>query len=201
MKKIVCFILFSFLLFHSCKNAGNAEKLYLSAVQSYADHDFKSAYSFTKQAEKIDSSFYQASFLEAKILFMQEKFDESAKICNRLCRKYPEYTDSRLFLIRCNIFLEKFDVAEKALEKELSFNSSDWRLFYLYSLLYGKQNKTDKQLLMLNRAELALSDTKKVYDNLSRLWDDIGVNERAVNYKVKSRILMNEGILNEKNSH
>ncbi len=198
MKKKLIYILFICILIISCKNKDSAEKLYLSAVESYAEHDLNSAYVFVKQAEKVDSSFYQAKFLEAKVLFMQEKFEEAAKICKILTKKYPEYTDSRLFLIRCYIFLDRLIDAEKLLEQELSFNSTDWRLFYLYSLLYGKQNKLDEQLLMLNRAELALSDTKKIYDNLARVWDIIGLKDRSINYKVKSRILSDGGILHEK---
>jgi tetratricopeptide (TPR) repeat protein len=181
----------------SCKNTGAAEKLYLSAVESYAEHDLNTAYIFVKQAQKVDNSFYQAEFLEAKILFLQEKFSESAKICKKLCRKFPEYTDARLFLIRCNIFLGKIEESENALEKETSFNSTDWRVFYLYSLLYGKQNKIDTQLIMLNRAELALFDTKKVYENLASLWDEMGVRDKVVNYKLKSRVLSDGGLANE----
>ena len=60
------------------------------------------------------------------------------------------------------------------------------------AMLYGKQNQLDKQLMMLNRTELAIKDTKKVYDNLAFLWDELGVRDKAVNYKVKSNILIKE---------
>lgn len=147
---------------------------------------------FLKQAKKQDSSLYQAQYLEGKILFFQNKYEDAAKIFEKLVKKYPQYTDSRLFLIRCNIFLGNLSEAEKKLNQELSFNSTDWRIFYLYSMLYGKQNQLDKQLMMLNRTELAIKDTKKVYDNLAFLWDELGVRDKAVNYKVKSNILIKE---------
>lgn len=192
MKKLVICILCSCIFFVSCKNNATAEKFYLSAVDSYAEHDFENALVFLKQAKKQDSSLYQAQYLEGKILFFQNKYEDAAKIFKKLVKKYPQYTDSRLFLIRCNIFLGNLSEAEKKLNQELSFNSTDWRIFYLYSMLYGKQNQLDKQLMMLNRTELAIKDTKKVYDNLAFLWDELGVRDKAVNYKVKSNILIKE---------
>lgn len=192
MKKIVICILCSCIFFVSCKNNATAEKFYLSAVDSYAEHDFENALVFLKQAKKQDSSLYQAQYLEGKILFFQNKYEDAAKIFEKLVKKYPQYTDSRLFLIRCNIFFGNLSEAEKKLNQELSFNSTDWRIFYLYSMLYGKQNQLDKQLMMLNRTELAIKDTKKVYDNLAFLWDELGVRDKAVNYKVKSNILIKE---------
>lgn len=192
MKKLVICILCSCIFFVSCKNNATAEKFYLSAVDSYAEHDFENALVFLKQAKKQDSSLYQAQYLEGKILFFQNKYEDAAKIFEKLVKKYPQYTDSRLFLIRCNIFLGNLSEAEKKLNQELSFNSTDWRIFYLYSMLYGKQNQLDKQLMMLNRTELAIKDTKKVYDNLAFLWDELGVRDKAVNYKVKSNILIEE---------
>ena len=192
MKKLVICILCSCIFIISCKNNATAEKFYLSAVDSYAKHDFENALVFLKQAKKQDSSLYQAYFLEGKILFFQNDYEAAAKVFKKLAKKYPEYTDSRLFLIRCDIFLGNLLEAEKKLNKELSFNSTDWRIFYLYSLLYGKQNQLDKQLMMLNRTELAIKDTKKVYDNLAFLWDELGVRDKAVNYKVKSNILIKE---------
>ncbi|MBO5142968.1 MAG: tetratricopeptide repeat protein [Clostridia bacterium] len=192
MKKLVICILCSCIFFVSCKNNATAEKFYLSAVDSYAEHDFENALVFLKQAKKQDSSLYQAQYLEGKILFFQNKYEDAAKIFEKLVKKYPQYTDSRLFLIRCNIFLGNLSEAEKKLNQELSFNSTDWRIFYLYSMLYGKQNQLDKQLMMLNRTELAIKDTKKVYDNLAFLWDELGVRDKAVNYKVKSNILIKE---------
>lgn len=192
MKKIVICILCSCIFFVSCKNNATAEKFYLSAVDSYAEHDFENALVFLKQAKKQDSSLYQAQYLEGKILFFQNKYEDAAKIFEKLVKKYPQYTDSRLFLIRCNIFLGNLSEAEKKLNQELSFNSTDWRIFYLYSMLYGKQKQLDKQLMMLNRTELAIKDTKKVYDNLAFLWDELGVRDKAVNYKVKSNILIKE---------
>lgn len=192
MKKLVICILCSCIFFVSCKNNATAEKFYLSAVDSYAEHDFENALVFLKQAKKQDSSLYQVQYLEGKILFFQNKYEDAAKIFEKLVKKYPQYTDSRLFLIRCNIFLGNLSEAEKKLNQELSFNSTDWRIFYLYSMLYGKQNQLDKQLMMLNRTELAIKDTKKVYDNLAFLWDELGVRDKAVNYKVKSNILIKE---------
>ena len=192
MKKLVICILCSCIFFVSCKNNATAEKFYLSAVDSYAEHDFENALVFLKQAKKQDSSLYQAQYLEGKILFFQNKYEDAAKIFEKLVKKYPQYTDSRLFLIRCNIFLGNLSEAEKKLNQELSFNSTDWRILYLYSMLYGKQNQLDKQLMMLNRTELAIKDTKKVYDNLAFLWDELGVRDKAVNYKVKSNILIKE---------
>ena len=52
MKKLVICILCSCIFFVSCKNNATAEKFYLSAVDSYAEHDFENALVFLKQAKK-----------------------------------------------------------------------------------------------------------------------------------------------------
>lgn len=164
----------------------------MAALDCYTKHDLESAALYLKQAKKQDSSFYQALFLEGKILFFQNNYEESRKIFKKLVKKYPQYTDARLFLVRCDVFIGNYSEAEELLDKELTFNSTDWRLFYLYALLYGKQNELDKQLMMLNRAELAMKDSKKIYDNLAFLWDELGVRDKSLNYKVKSNILMKD---------
>ena len=46
MKKLVICILCSCIFFVSCKNNATAEKFYLSAVDSYAEHDFENALVF-----------------------------------------------------------------------------------------------------------------------------------------------------------
>lgn len=181
--------LFLLSLLCSCKNTDNAEKFYLAAVNSYAKQDFESTTFYCEKALSQDKSFYQASFLQSKVFFMQKDYERANSITKKLIKKYPQYTDARLWNIRNLIFLEDYGEAEKLLISELSFNNSDWRAYYLYSVLYSKQNKIDLQLAMLNRSELALTDSMKVYHELFTIWDTLEVKDKAASYKLKSAIL------------
>ncbi|MBQ0003807.1 MAG: hypothetical protein KBT21_09760 [Treponema sp.] len=184
-------LLLSFSILFSCKNTGNAEKFYLAAVNSYAKQDLESASFYCEKALSQDRSFYQADFLQAKVFFMKKNYEESYSITKKLIKKYPQYTDARIWNIRSLILLDKLEDAEKLLITELSFNNSDWRTYYLYSVLYAKQNKIDLQLAMLNRSELALTDSMKVYHELFTIWDVLEVKDKAASYKMKSAILEN----------
>lgn len=190
MKKIYLpLLIISFVFLASCKNTDNAEKLYLAAVNAYAKKDFSSSILYCDKALSQDKSFYQASFLKARTLYMQKDYELSYSITKKLAKKYPQYTDARLWNIRNLIYLEKNEEAEKLLTSELTFNNSDWRVYYLYSVLYSKQNKIDLQLAMLNRSELALTDSSKVYHELFRIWDVLEMKDKAASYKMKSAIL------------
>lgn len=190
MKKLYLpLLIISLTLICSCKNSDNAEKFYLAAVNAYAKQDFSSCSLYCDKALSQDKAFYQASFLKARVLFMQNDYEHSYSITKKLIKKYPQYTDARLWNIRNLIYLEKNEEAEAFLTSELTFNNSDWRVYYLYSVLYAKQNKIDLQLAMLNRSELALTDSMKVYHELFKIWDILEMKDKAASYKLKSAIL------------
>lgn len=191
MKKyLIKFLIFQFLiitLFSSCREdeSGKVEKLYLGAVDEYTKCEFDNAIKYIDMALKHDSGFYQALFLKSKILFMQDNIEESKKIAARLVRKYPEYTEARIWYIRTLIYSDNIDEAEKALDEELSFNFTDWRVFYLYAILEGKKGNLDNQLVLLNKAEMCLEDSAKVYGYLADIWDTLGVEEKVIDYSFK----------------
>ncbi|MBQ9494373.1 MAG: tetratricopeptide repeat protein [Treponema sp.] len=190
MKKrsIVILIAMSMIIV-SCRKSGEAEKLYVAALDYYTKNDLQSALNFVKLACKQDSRFYQAQFLESKIYFFMEEYDASKKIAQKLVKVQPSYTDARLWLIRCCIMQNHYEQAENLLARELSFNASDWRVYYLYSLLARMTQDFDTQLVMLSRAEASLSDSQKVYSALASSWELLGVAEKAAGYKAKHAIL------------
>ena len=71
----------------------------------------------------------------------------------------------------------------------MSFNQTDWRIFYLYSLLEERQGNIDKKIVMLNRAEMVLADSVKVYLELSDIWNMLDLQSRASLYNEKANIL------------
>lgn len=173
----------------SCKHTGNAEKFYLTAVNFYAKEDLDSSLLYLEKSLKQDKSFYQAMFLEAKVYFMKGDYEKSYSITKKLIKTYPQFTDARLWNIRNLIYLEQYENAEKSIISEISFNNTDWRVYYLYSLLYSKQEQIDLELTMLNRSELALQDSRKVYQELFAIWDMLDVKDKAASYRLKKAIL------------
>jgi hypothetical protein len=97
-----------------------AEKMYLAAVEAYTEEQYGTALEFIKKVQRLDRKFYQAGFLEAKILFFQGKEAEAETQFLRLSKKYPSYTEARIWYIRCLIISGKNEQALSKLEEELS---------------------------------------------------------------------------------
>lgn len=185
------------ILISSCSNKLSkveVTKLYLSALDSYSNQNFQEALSYLEIIKKYDSKFYQATFLEGKILFFQGKLDNALSVFQKITKKNPEHIESRIWHIRTLILLDKLEKAEELLEKELTFNQTDWRIYYLYSLLEDRQGNMDQKILMLNRAEMVLSDSAKVYLELSNIWEILELQEKAHKYSEKANIISDQNI-------
>jgi tetratricopeptide (TPR) repeat protein len=167
-----------------------AERAYLAAAEAYAEERFGEALEYLGESLRIDPDFYQARFLEGKILFFQNRLEKAAELFAGLCAKHPEYTEARLWNLRCLVLSGKDPrIVQEALDRELSFNPSDWRVLYLYALLAGNNGDWEKRLSMGRRAENALSDSAKVYLDMALSWHSLGLKDRAVLALEKARIL------------
>lgn len=182
MKKRELFfvLIFSVLTFASCKNTENALIFYTKALDYYQTEDLEKSGEFIDLCIKQDSSFYQAKFLKAKILYFSNNYNKSYNLLYSLVKKYPRYTDARIWKIRLLIALDRLEEAEKELNKELSFNNSDWRVYYQYSLLSDKLAQMDKRLIMLNKAEFFLSQSYNVYIESADVWIKLGLRNEAL---------------------
>ncbi len=187
------FILFlGCFLFFSCSKKNDAEVSYVKAVEAYSKKDFTAALNFADLTLKSDSSFYQAKLLKAKIFYFENSLEESFLILEKLIKKYPEYTDARIWFIRILIAQAKYNEAEKYLIKELSFNSGDCRVFYQYGNLCAKQNRLDECLSMYRKAEKLLRENSKVYLELADVWLALGLKDRALDELDKAELLSDE---------
>ena len=194
MKKVFVLLLTLLLcsLFSSCNGKITKEestKLYLSALDSYSQQKYDEASAYLIMLKKHDSKFYQADLLMGKIQFFQNDFLNALITFKKLTKKYPQFLEARIWYIRTLIISEQFDLAKELLETELSFNQTDWRIFYLYSLLEEKQGNIDKKIVMLNRAELALSDSAKIYLELGEIWNLLDIQERSKEYNEKAKMI------------
>lgn len=176
----------------SCKRniTHENEKIYVNAVEAYAEQQYEKSLDFTNEVLAHDKNFYQASLLKAKILFFTENSKESIHILKKLIKKYPSYTEARIWYIRCLILEEMYEDAKKEIETELSFNQSDWRVYYLYALLAKKNDDYVQNLAMNRQAELVLTDSAKVYLELAQTWHLLGLKERAAEYFQKAQVIL-----------
>ncbi len=180
--------LLSILIGMSCRGTeGEAERLYIAALSAYSEENLDTAVELSQAAVKADSSFYQAQFLEAKMLFFLGNLEKALVNFEKLIKTYPEYTDARIWRIRTHLLLKNYTTAEKLLDRELSFNQADWRLYYLYSLLGLHTKDYSLQFSMAKRAELALKDSGKVFMDLAYLLYVSEMEERAEDYVEKAR--------------
>jgi tetratricopeptide (TPR) repeat protein len=188
---IVCLCGFLFFLRgnRSGPEGGEAEKNYIAAVDAYTEQRYEDAMNFTRKALETDKNFYQAALLEAKILFFDGRPLEAEKVFSKLVSKYPAYTEARIWHIRCLILQDNRQDAVPLLEKELSFNPGDWRVYYLYALAAQRSNNYEQRLAMNRQAELVLTDSAKVYMDLALTWYTLGIPDRADDYLVKARTI------------
>lgn len=193
MKKSLLFLIFTLLLsLTSCKKEDDSwYKLYLSAVDAYSVHDFDSALFYLSGAAKAKKNDLQINFLLSKILFFQEDYEKCNLILTQLIKKHPDFTEGKIWKIRCDILLENYDLAKKELDDELIINMTDWRVFYLYSLLSKNQEKFDDQLVMLKNAELSLQDAAKVYAASAMTWGMLGMESKEADYILKAKVIGN----------
>lgn len=192
MFKKVFLIIFCCIFLFSCSKKEEAEADYVRAVEAYSKLDFDIALECIDTAKRKDSSLYQADFLKAKILYFKDSLNESNLLLKKIIKKYPEYTDARIWYIRVLIAQEKYDEAEDFLIRELSFNSGDCRVFYQYGNLCDKMNRLDERLSMYRKAEALLSDNSKIYLELADIWLILGMRERALDELDKAEIVMED---------
>jgi tetratricopeptide (TPR) repeat protein len=181
----------------ACNNGSvdlRAEKIYLAAVEAYTEQQYGPALEFIHEARRVDKDFYQVDFLEAKIIFFQGNEDEAERLFLRLIKKYPSYTEARIWYIRCLIISGQNGKALSKLEEELSFNNTDWRVYYLYALLGQKTNNYEQRLSMNRKAETALTESAKVYMDLALIWQALGMNSRAGDYLRKAETVSGSNI-------
>lgn len=199
MKKSIVVLLSVISIFIiSCeKNNDDSTKLYLSALEEYSSRNLDESLAILKLAKQSGKSTPQIDFLTAKIYFFQNKYDVSSKILDKLIKKNKDFTEARIWKIRCDIALEDYVLAKEELEKEITLNMTDWRIFYLYSLLSQKSKKIDEQLIMLNNAELCLQEAAKVFNSAAMTWGLLGMDEKENFYLQKAKILENQDIRNE----
>ncbi len=186
----------------SCKkNNDDATKLYLSALDAYSAKNLDEALAIIKLAKQSGKSSPQIDFLTAKIYFFQNDYEECSKLLDKLLKKNKDFTEARIWKIRCDIISGKYELAEEELEKEISLNMTDWRIFYLYSLLSQKNEKIDEQLIMLNNAEICLQDAAKVFNSAAMTWGLLGMDEKEKFYLQKAKILENTNIKKSENEN
>ncbi len=167
----------------------NAQKLYLMAVSSYSEENFSKALDFTEQALRCNKKLYQASLLKAKIFYFTNKNEEAEKTISSLVKKVPDFTEARIWKIRILLQNHKFEEAKALLDRETEFNSTDWRIFYLYALLAEKQENFNLRISMEKQAEQTLNESSRVFIDLASIWITLGLRERALDYLEKAKAL------------
>ncbi|GHV39333.1 hypothetical protein AGMMS49546_11210 [Spirochaetia bacterium] len=185
------------IILSGCKGehpTAEAERAYIAAVEAYGAEKYEEAHDLVRQALSRDRKFYQAEFLEARILFFTGKEDGAAKIFAKLASRHREYTEARIWYIRCLILSGEYEKARGLIEGELSFNSSDWRIYYLYSLLAQKTGDYEKRLSMDRHAETVLTDSARVYMDMALTWQALGLEKRAADYLEKARTVSGSNV-------
>jgi tetratricopeptide (TPR) repeat protein len=192
-KKLCAILIVCLVAFTACApKAGRAAGAYVAAAEAYAQERYAEALEYVRESLRLDSHFYQARLLEGKILFFQDRGEEAAQVFAKLGARHPEYTEARIWNLRCMVLsvtsLTKEDT-QGALDRELSFNPNDWRVLYLYALFAGNTGDYEKRLAMGRRAETALSDSAKVYLDMALTWRSLELEDRAEAYFEKARIV------------
>jgi tetratricopeptide (TPR) repeat protein len=193
------FLILCLVIFTACDpKAEKAVGAYVAAAEAYGQERYGEALEYARESLRLDSHFYQARLLEGKILFFQDRREEAARVFANLIARHPEYTEARIWNLRCLVLSvtpfgknqeEAKKEAQGALDRELSFNPNDWRVLYLYVLFAGNTGDYEKRLAMGRRAETVLSDSAKVYLDMALTWRSLELEDRAEAYFEKARIV------------
>jgi tetratricopeptide (TPR) repeat protein len=178
-----------------------AQAVYVAASEAYSQERYAEALEYLGESLRLDRNFYQARLLEGKVLFFQNRTEEAGKIFAALAAARPEYTEARLWNLRCLVISASSpsagggpEEARKALDRELSLNPGDWRVLYLYAVLAGNSGDWEKRLSMGRRAEAALSDSARVYLDLAMTWHSLGLEDRAGLFLEKARLVSGQNL-------
>jgi tetratricopeptide (TPR) repeat protein len=167
-----------------------AEELYLNAVTYYAKRALDEAEKEVRGALAEDAHFFQAELLLGKVLFFQGREEAALETFAALHKKLPQYTEARLWHIRCLILAGQYDDAQKLLDAETAFNPGDWRVYYHCAQIANFRGDTEKHLAELKSAATFLEDGGRVYVDLAKVWFALGLEDRARTYVERSTALV-----------
>ena len=194
-KKSISIIFIISILFFGCKKDNSlANKLYLQSLDAYSKNDFLLCIKLVEKAIDLNENLIQGKLLLAKSYFFLDENSKALKCLEKIIKDNPEFTDARIWNIRILIFSENFQQAKKYLENELRINQTDWRVYYLYSLLAKAEGDFETQISMLEKAEIALIDGAKVFGEISEIWQGLGLEERANENLNKQKIILGSSL-------
>lgn len=194
-KKSLSIIFIISILFFGCKKDNSlANKLYLQSLDAYSKNDFLLCIKLVEKAIDLNENLIQGKLLLAKSYFFLDENSKALKFLEKIIKDNPEFTDARIWNIRILIFSENFQQAKKYLENELRINQTDWRVYYLYSLLAKAEGDFETQISMLEKAEIALIDGAKVFGEISEIWQGLGLEERANENLNKQKIIIGSSL-------
>jgi tetratricopeptide (TPR) repeat protein len=166
-----------------------AETFYLNAVSLYAKQALDAAAAELRKALSEDAHFFQAEFLLGKVLFFQGDEEAALETFASLHKKLPQYTEARLWHIRCRILTGQYDEAQKLLDQEIAFNPGDWRVYYHCAQIANIGGDTERHIGELKTAALYLEDGGRVYVDLAKVWYALGLEDRARTYVERAAAL------------
>ena len=164
-----------------------AQKIYCLALESYAKQDFIRTIELADKAISCDKNLYHAQLLKIKSLYFANQNEKAEKTAAKLVKNKREFTEARIWQIRILLQNNELKKAHECLEHELSLNTTDWRVFYLYALLAEKQGNFDVRLSMEKQAETVIQESGKVFIDLASIWLSLGLRERALDYLEKAK--------------
>ncbi|MBO7123517.1 MAG: hypothetical protein J6V90_09585 [Treponema sp.] len=186
IKKIwVAALHLSCLALASCADKKAAGILYIKALDAYKQKDFSTAGAFIDQSLNCDKRNKQAKFLKAKINLFEGRYQEACKLFSDLYKSESDNKDIQRYLIQSLIFLEDYKKANEEIHAALKKDSGDWRLYYFSSLVAAKEGKVEERLEKLNLAQAALAPGAQIFFDLAFMWQSLGVEEKAGEWKDK----------------
>lgn len=180
---IVCLLCFS------CKTT-ESERQYREALNYYKNMDFVNA---EKECNKIASSseiFLKGLLLKSKILFYTGRKKESVHLLNKIVKKKPCFIDAKFFLIKALIETKEYELAETILAKLTEENSSDFRVYALYSYLGKKRKDLKSRLYFQKKAEDCLAECAFVFLDLASIYKEFGMEKESIEYFDKAELLI-----------
>lgn len=185
-------LVFSFTSCIQDKEPLNLRATHVRVQERFASGDITSALHIIHSASREIQKHPETRCLEGKLFFLDNKEEQAHSLFTNLTDQYPEFTEARLWLIRCELSLGKYEQAKASLNRELRQNASDWRFLYQYALLGRLLGDTELEIGMLAAASRVLEDAGRVYVDQAVVWDGLALTSRAKRALEKASIITGE---------
>ncbi len=153
---------------------------YVKSRDLYLRGSLDEAAALVSRIESRIKGFHQARLLEGKIFFFQGDMQASERVFQDLSKRFKDYTEARLWLLRALQAQGKAEKAELLLSEVLEKNPGDPRFLHQAGLLRLASDDISGALAFFRRSQEYASEFSQSYIETARILYRFGLLDSAL---------------------